>query len=61
MEGIRPQEAREPEARGLGRGGSIGQQEMEEDGDERERSGNVSLKLGRKRHWCIEMKVKRTE
>ena len=43
ISGISPPEDREPEARGPGRGRSLGQQEMEEDGNEQERSGNIGV------------------
>ena len=43
MAGLRLPEAREPEARGPGRGGWLRQQEMEEDGNEQERSGNIGV------------------
>ena len=43
MAGIIPPEAREPEARETGRGGRTRRQEREEDGDERERRGDVSV------------------
>ena len=43
MAGLMPQEARDPEARGPGRGSRIRQQEMEEDGNERERRSNIGV------------------
>ena len=43
MGGLRLQEARVSEARGTSRGGQIGRQEMEDDFNERERSGNVGV------------------
>ena len=36
----------DPEARGLSRGESIGQQEMEEDADEWEQNGDVGVYQG---------------
>ena len=53
MAGLRPPEDRETEAIGPGRDGQIGRQEMEEDSNEREQSGDVGVKQGRKRHRSI--------
>ena len=61
MAGLRLPEAREPEARGPGRGGWLRQQEMEEDGNERQRSGDFGVKQGLKRHCRIAREGKRTE
>ena len=61
MVGICPPEARDPEARGMGRRERIGRQDMEEDGDEQERSDNVSVKQGQKRHRRISREVKWTK
>ena len=47
MAGLRPPEDRETEAIGPGRDGQIGRQEMEEDSNEREQSGDVGVKQGR--------------
>ena len=49
MAGLRPPEAREPEARGLGKGELLGRQEMEEDINKRERRSDVGVKQGQKR------------
>ena len=61
MAGLRPPESREPEARGPGISGRLGQQYMEEDGNEWERSVDVSVKQGQKRHWRISSEGKRME
>ena len=46
MTGLRLPYYMDPEARGLSRGESIGQQEMEEDGDEWEQNGDVGVYQG---------------
>ena len=46
MAGISSLEAREPEAKGLGRWGQRRQLEMEEDGDKQERRGDVGVMQG---------------
>ena len=43
MAGLRPPEARKPEARGIGREGRVGQQEIGEDFGEWEQRGDVGV------------------
>ena len=43
MTGLSPPEAMKPEARGPGRGGRLGQLDMEKDVDKRERQGDCGI------------------
>ena len=61
MAWLRPPEARDPEARGMVRGGRLGQQDMEEDGDERDGSGDVGIQQEQRKHRRIAREGKRTE